>query len=33
MQIPTHFNDKMEQTELHSVKLVDVEVSIYTFFF
>ena len=32
MQIPTHFKVEMEQTELHSAQLVDVEVSIYPFF-
>ena len=31
MQIPTHFEDEMEQTELHSAQLVDVEVSICPF--
>ena len=32
MQIPTHFEDEMEQAELHSRQMVDVEVSIYPFF-
>ena len=32
MQIPTHFEDEMEQTEPHSAQLVDVEISIYPFF-
>ena len=32
MQIPTHFKDKMEQAEFYPVQLVDVKVSIYSFF-
>ena len=31
-EIPTQFKDEMEQTELHSPQLVNVEVSIYPFF-
>ena len=31
MQIPTHFKDVMDQTELHSTQLVNVEVSISPF--
>ena len=32
MKIPTQFKDEMEQAELHSPQLVNVEVSIYAFF-
>ena len=32
MQIPTQFKDEMEQAELHSRQLVNVELSIYLFF-
>ena len=32
MEISTQFKDEMEQTELHSSQLVNVEVSIYPFF-
>ena len=32
MRIPTQFRDEMEQAELHSSQLVNVEVSIYSFF-
>ena len=32
MQTPTHFEDKMEQAELRSAQLIDVEVSIFPFF-
>ena len=32
MKIPTQFKDEMEQAELHSPQLVDIEVSIYPFF-
>ena len=32
MRIPTQFKDEMEQAELHSSQLVNVEVSIYPFF-
>ena len=32
MKIPTQFKDEMEQAELHSPQLVNVEVSIYPFF-
>ena len=32
MQIPTQFKDEMEQTELYSSQLVNVEISIYPFF-
>ena len=32
MQMPTHFKDKKEQAKLHSVQLVNIEVSIYPFF-
>ena len=32
MKIPTQFKDEMEQAELHSPQLVNLEVSIYPFF-
>ena len=32
MQLTTHFEDKMEQAQLHSAQLIDVEASIYPFF-
>ena len=32
MQIPKHFKDETEQTELHSCQLVNVEISLYPFF-
>ena len=32
MKIPTQFKDEMEQAELHSPQLVNVEGSIYPFF-
>ena len=32
MKIPTQFKDEMEQAELHSPQLVNIEVSIYPFF-
>ena len=32
MQIPTHLKERMEQAEVHSATLVDVEVSNYPFF-
>ena len=32
MQIPTQFKDEMEQRELHTSQLVNVEISIYPFF-
>ena len=32
MKIPTNFKDEMEQAELHSPQLVDIELSIYSSF-
>ena len=32
MKVLTQFKDEMEQAELHSPQLVDIEVSIYPFF-
>ena len=32
MKIPTQFKDEMEQAELHSPQLVNIEVCIYPFF-